>query len=293
VIEPFATPLKGGALLCRFCPRGCRLTAGHEGVCGALSYDGEGLRQTHAPGHFRLRMVASERSGIAAFPRERVVLTVDSAGSGLEGHAFEPLQEIDTRFSPEQVVFVARAWDACAVHLASDDPVFGVAEGLEILQQAHRAGLRSAVTTSGYLLPVPREILLGSAGIVSLRIWSLSPTFYSRRFGARVEPVLSTDEWLAGRRDIPVEVTMPLVPGSNDAPFEIERLVRWIGRTLGPRVPVHIEAGAPEVSPGALEDAREIARSAGFRDAVKPSSPGTAKRHARPPGAHAHAPNAS
>ena len=282
--EPFAHTLKDGALLCSFCPRRCRLPLNQVGRCGALACDACGLRLTRPPGAFRLRTVAPEQSGLILLPKDRIVLEVESGGSGLESRPLEPLGENDARFTPEQVVFVARAWDAGAVHLVSDDPVFGVAEGHEIVAHARAAGLKTAVTTTGFLLPMAREIVLDGVDIVNLKIWSTSPTFYARRFGARVEPVLSTVEWLGTRRGFLFEATIPLVPDENDAPFEIERLAHWISRTLGPKVPIHFDAGVPGVSEEAIAHAVEIARSAGFRAVAKASAPRPPQRQRpRPP----------
>jgi pyruvate formate lyase activating enzyme len=265
VAEPFAHELKGGALLCSFCPRRCRLTRGQSGTCGALTFDAHGLRPTRAPGSFRLRTLATPLSGLLAFPRDKVVVAVETGGSGLQTTPFEGPAEDDVRFTPEQVVFVARAWDAGGIHLSSDDPVFDVGEGHDILTRAHAARLKTAVTTSGFLLPMARDILFDGADVVNLRLWSMSQGFYGKRFGVRIEPVLATVEWLAAHPGRTVEVTVPLTAGANDSPMEIERLAHWIARSLGPSVPLHFEA---EVGPPQGEiafRAAETARSAGYR----------------------------
>jgi pyruvate formate lyase activating enzyme len=285
VTEPFAHAVKDGVLVCSFCPRRCRLTVTEVGRCGALACDVCGLRLTRAPGTFRLRTLAPEQARLLSFPKDRIVLAVESGGSGLETRTLEPLGDQDTRFTPEQVVFVARAWDAAAVHLVSDDPVFGVAEGHDILAHARAAGLKTAVTTTGFLLPQSREIVLDGADIVNLKIWSTSPTFYTRRFGARVEPVLQTVEWLGSRRSLTIEATIPILPGQNDAPFEVERLAHWISRSLGLHVPIHFVPGAPGVPDDAVDQAIEIARTAGFRAVTNASAPRPPlqRRRPRPP----------
>jgi pyruvate formate lyase activating enzyme len=197
-----------------------------------------------------------------------LILSVETAGSGIETrrHRRGPaLASDEPRFTPEQVVFVARAWNTSGVFLRSDDPVFGASEGHEILAQARAARLKTALTTTGFLLPIPREILLRTADVVNLRIWSVRPSFYFDRFGAAIQPVLSTIEWLSKWRDGTVEITTPLLPGENDGPGEIEELARWIARTLGAAVPIHFEAGDPRVTPKMLSDAAEMAREAPFR----------------------------
>jgi pyruvate formate lyase activating enzyme len=237
--EPFAQPLTGGALLCSFCPRRCRLSLSETGRCAALAYGPEGLRPTRPPGAFRLRTVAAPLSGLFAFSDLHTVLQVLTSGSGLSGRTSEPPP--DVHFTPEQVVFVASAWQADGIHLATDDPVFDVSEGHEIVMRARAAGMKAALTTSGYLTPAVREILFDGLHTVNLRLWSMGQAFYGTRFGARVEPVLSTVEWLGAHPRANVEVTVPIVAGENDRPFELERLARWIARTLGASVPIHFE----------------------------------------------------
>lgn len=251
MVDPFAHALSEGALLCTFCPRRCRLAPDGVGVCGALTHQAGGLRLSRTPGRYRVETLAGPLCRLRAFAREQTVLTVTTPGSGLEAHSFVLPDEDEPRFSPEQVVFAARSWNAGAVYLDGDDPVFQASEGHEILERAQAARLRTGLTTTGFLLPTAREIVFDSVDAVNLRIWSASPGFYSRRFGVRLEPILSTIEWLATRPRLALEVTVPMLPGENDSILEVERLLRLLSRMLGGSVPIRMEGAAVTSEPSA------------------------------------------
>jgi pyruvate formate lyase activating enzyme len=265
--EPFGLALKDGAILCQFCPRGCRLHLGATGRCGALENEACRLIPVRPAGSFRVKTVAADQTGLYKFRDQALVLCVESDGSCLE--ASKQAADSTPHLSAEQVVFVARAWGAGGIYLSSEDPVFDVGEGREILERAKAAGLVTALATTGYLLPRTREIVLDRVDVVNLRIWSLTQAFYAKRFGARIEPILATAEWLASRRDLAVEVTVPVLPGENDAPAELSRLVHWIGRTFGPDVPIHVEPGESGIWPEVVQGASEIMRASRLRPVAK------------------------
>jgi pyruvate formate lyase activating enzyme len=96
--------------------------------------------------------------------------------------------------------------------------------------------------------------------------------FYRKVSLAHLGPVLETLAWLA-RRDVWTEVTTLLIPGLNDGDAEVRELAGWIGKNMGPEVPLHFTAFHPDYklldrppTPAAtLLRARRIAREVGLR----------------------------
>ena len=59
-----------------------------------------------------------------------------------------------------------------------------------------------------------------------------------------LEPVLETAE-RAREYGCHIEVTTLLIPGLNDSPDEIEKLVEWVSLTLGRDTPLHFSRYFP------------------------------------------------
>ncbi|HEV8267206.1 MAG TPA: hypothetical protein VGR00_03190 [Thermoanaerobaculia bacterium] len=271
---PFIHLLPDGRAVCSVCPRRCRLERNGTGTCGALRFADGDLHRTHKGCAFDVRVTAAEGCGLTRFHPGTAWLGIESPGSGLQVQhdlvAGGPDQLLSA-LSAEEAVFLARVWGCKGIYLDTDDPVFGVGEGFEILQKARAASLKTAVVSTGYLLPRSRELLFANADAVSLTLFSIAPGFYRRRFGARPDPVLETVQWLRRRPSIWVEVTLPLFVGENDKPVDVDHLARWVDETLGPSTPFHVVSADPFLPPGALERAAETARRAGLVDVGVPT----------------------
>jgi pyruvate formate lyase activating enzyme len=264
----FSHPIPDGRLLCTFCPRRCLLASGDVGNCGALCNSNGLLGRAQSGVTFSIRVAAVEDCGFTRFFPGAAFLVVQSPGSGLESarRDFGQTPNKASWMDPDEVVFLARSWGCKGVVLSTDDPVFGVTEGYEILEKARKLGLGTAITTTGYLLPKGRELLFAHSGAVGLRLFGVCDSFYRRRFDARLQPIQETVDWLSHKRSFLIEVTVPLLAGENDRPADVDRLARWIRETLGPSTPVHFAPGGVQMRPDALSRAAEIARKAGLLD---------------------------
>ena len=240
----FSHPIPDGRLLCTCCPRRCLLGTGEVGSCGALQSAGGLLGRTRNGVTFSIRVAAVEACGFARFFPGTAFLVVESPGSGLEiaQRDFGQTPDNTPWIDPDEAVFLARSWGCKGVVLKTDDPVFGVSEGYEILEKARRIGLGTAVTTTGYLLPKGRELLFAHSDAINLRLFSPC-AFYRRHFGAQQQPIQDTVEWLSHKKSFWIEVTVPILTGENDRPSDLDRLAHWIRESIGPSTPVHFVAG--------------------------------------------------
>lgn len=274
-MEPvFSQRLDDGRLLCSLCPRRCRLTNSESGWCGALERHGDELVSPEPGAPFRLDVAPAEASGLQRFCPGTAFAAIRTRGSGLEvwGRPRDPREEHLPWLSAEEAVVLARTWGCRGVFLAQDDPVYGITEGFALFERARAAGLKTAIRSSGYLLPRGREILFAFADAVEFRLYSIAGALYGKRFSARVEPILETIAWAAQRPDLWIEITVPLLPGENDDPAELRRLGDWLFRGIGAERPVHVTSGGPALRESDLDRAAAALRAAGLRD-VEPLVP--------------------
>jgi pyruvate formate lyase activating enzyme len=96
--------------------------------------------------------------------------------------------------------------------------------------------------------------------------------FYVKYCSGQLQPVLDTLVHLKRNTGTWFELTTLLIPTLNDSEAEIRSLAEWVGKELGPDVPLHFTAFHPDwkmrdippTPPATLSRARAIAREAGL-----------------------------
>jgi len=220
---------------------------------------------------FRLRM-ARKSSPFSRFLPGEHFLSIESRGSGLRPARPEPVDiwwegpDGAPRLTPDEALFLARAWGCRGVFLETDDPWFAAGTGGEILSRAPDYALSPALATSGYLCVDAREHLLGLVDAVELILYGVSPDVYRRLFAVRPEPVLETVTSLASRSRVAVEVVIPLLPGKNDSSDEVGNLSRFVAARLGASVPVRFVPEETSLPDERLASACAAAHEAGLSD---------------------------
>ncbi len=262
-------------MVCGTCPRGCCLGERESGVCGAVENLGGEIVDVRNGAPFRLRM-ARKTSPFSRFLPGAHFLSIESRGSGLWPARPEPAEvwwegpDGAPRLTPDEALFLARAWGCRGVFLETDDPWFAAGIGDEILSRARDYTLSPAVATSGYLCGGAREHLLGLVDAVELILYGVSPGVYRRLFAVRPEPVLETVASLAAQSRVAVEIVVPLLPGENDSSGEVGDLSRFVAERLGPSVPVRFVPEETSLPDERLASACATAQLAGLSDVSAP-----------------------
>ncbi|MEJ2288029.1 MAG: AmmeMemoRadiSam system radical SAM enzyme [Deinococcales bacterium] len=273
--------LADGRIQCTLCPRGCRLRPGQRGFCfvRVAREDGMELRSY------------GRTSGMAVDPIEKKplfhvlpgasLLSFGTIGCNLgcrycqNWHVSRARDErlLGVRASPEAVARTAERCGCSGVAFTYNDPVVFAEYAIDCAAQAHERGLLSVAVTAGSILSPAREAFFGAMDAANVDLKALDPSFYRRLCLGELEPVQDTLRWLHEETDVWLEVTHLLIPGFNDAPEDVERLVAWFAETLGADVPLHLTAFRPayrmrDVPPtpaATLRRARRQARGAGLR----------------------------
>jgi pyruvate formate lyase activating enzyme len=117
---------------------------------------------------------------------------------------------------------------------------------MALLGACRAEGISTAVSTCG---AVPREVLAAAEPLVDLFLFDvkhLDPGQHRALTGRDNQEILGNLRWLAARRPGEVLVRMPLVPGANDSPENLEAtraLLEELGLTRFEVLPYH-ELGA-------------------------------------------------
>jgi pyruvate formate lyase activating enzyme len=120
--------------------------------------------------------------------------------------------------------FIAHAGGGVTV--SGGEPLQQPAFTRELLERARRAGLHTALDTSGFLGRKADEALLAATDLVLLDIKAGTDAVHRRLTRRPLGPTLEFAERLA-EAGKPVWVRYVLVPGYTDEPEEIERVARF------------------------------------------------------------------
>jgi pyruvate formate lyase activating enzyme len=172
-----------------------------------------------------------------------------------------------------EVVALAVSSGCPSIAFTYNDPVIWAEWAIDVAREARRKGIRTVFVTAGYVEEKAREEIFGWMDAANVDLKAFTDEFYAKSTLSHLAPVLETLAWLARERRVWTEVTNLVIPGLNDDPAETRLLAEWIGKNMGPDVPLHFSAFHPAwkmtdrpPTPGAtLTQARRIAREVGLR----------------------------
>jgi pyruvate formate lyase activating enzyme len=111
--------------------------------------------------------------------------------------------------------------------ISGGEPLVQAAFTRRILAGAKNFGLHTAIETSGYLGDRADDRYLSALDLVLLDIKSSNPDTYRKVTGRDLAPTLKFAERLAAMGK-PVWVRFTLVPGSTDAPDNVDGIARFV-----------------------------------------------------------------
>ncbi len=242
-------PLPNGQAACDLCPIGCRLRQGQTGPCGTRqNADGE-MQLLHYGRLAAVGLDPIEKKPLYHFHPGRPILSVAAPGCNLHclfcqnWHLSQETGQPTQEASPTEVVDMALGEDSVGIAFTYSEPLVWFEFVRDTARLARERGLKTVLVTNGFLSPEPLAELLPVIDAANVDLKSMDGRFYRKICRARLEPVLAaiTAFRTAG---VHLEVTNLLIPGHNDAPEQIDRLVDFVAG-LGRDVPLHFSAYRP------------------------------------------------
>ncbi|HLU68834.1 MAG TPA: AmmeMemoRadiSam system radical SAM enzyme [Kofleriaceae bacterium] len=276
----FWTREEGGKILCRLCPRACRLGEGQRAFCFVRAVEGGRMVLTTYGRSSGFCVDPIEKKPLNHFYPGTSVLSFGTAGCNLgckfcQNWDISRAREWDRlaeRAGPDDIAEAAVRAGAHSVAFTYNDPVIWAEYAIDVARACRERGVKTVAVTAGYVTPEARGELFEHIDAANIDLKAFSEAFYHKVAYGHLRPVLDTLQWLRGETDVWFEVTTLLIPGHNDSPEEIDRQCDWFVRTLGPEVPLHFTAFHPDFkmtdvphTPAAtLVRAREQARAHGI-----------------------------
>jgi pyruvate formate lyase activating enzyme len=273
--------LEDGRLQCDLCPRFCKLQEGQQGMCFVRAREGDQLVLTTYGRSSGFCVDPIEKKPLHHFLPGTSVLSFGTAGCNLackfcQNWDMSKSRELDTladAASPEAIAREARELGCRSVAFTYNDPVIFHEYAIDVAQACREAGIKSVAVTAGYVCEEPRAEFYRYMDAANVDLKAFTERFYHRVTNSHLQPVLDTLVYLKRYTRVWFEITTLLIPGENDSEEELQAMTEWIGRELGPDVPLHFTAfhpdwkmlDTPPTPPATLTRARRIALGNGLR----------------------------
>ena len=281
--------LEGDALRCFACGHRCRIQEGRAGVC-KIRYNEGGVLKVPRGYVAGLQVDPIEKKPFFhAYPGARALsfgmLGCDyKCGYCQNWFTSQALRDPASGSLPQDVsagdiVALAQRHGARVVTSTYNEPLITSEWGVEVFQEARRAGLVTSYVSNGNGTPEVLEYLAPWVDLYKVDLKGFDPRNY-RLLGGRLEPVLETIRGLHDR-GIWLEVLTLVVPGFNSSDEELTKIAEFIA-SVDPAVPWHVTAFHKDYKMTAQDDtsvadlmrAYEIGRRAGLHYVYPGNIPG-------------------
>jgi pyruvate formate lyase activating enzyme len=272
--------LPDGRVQCDLCPRDCRLHEGQRGQCFVRQRSGDAMVLTTYGRSSGFCVDPIEKKPLNHFLPGSSVLSFGTAGCNLackfcQNWDISKSRDMDRLMdsaAPDAIAQAAAASGCASVAFTYNDPVIFAEYAIDTARACRERGVRTVAVTAGYIHAEPRRAFFDVMDAANVDLKAFTEDFYFKLTGAHLAPVLDTLKYLVHETACWTEITTLLIPGRNDSDDELRRMSAWIGRELGPRVPLHFTAFHPDYKLGdvpatpasTLLRARRIAQEEGL-----------------------------
>jgi pyruvate formate lyase activating enzyme len=273
--------LPDGRVQCDLCPRECKLHEGQRGLCFVRAREHDGIVLTTYGRSSGFCLDPIEKKPLNHFLPGTSVLSFGTAGCNLtckfcqnwdisKARALDRLQQTAT---PEAIAQAALRSGARSVAFTYNDPVIFLEYAVDVAAACRAVGVKTVAVTAGYIGEGARPEFFAGMDAANIDLKAFTEGFYHKLCTGSLQAVLDTLLYVKQETRTWLEVTTLLIPGENDSEKEVGALCDWVGRELGPDVPLHFSAFHPDwkmldIAPtpaATLKRAREIGRKAGLR----------------------------
>lgn len=287
--SPYFHPLKGKAVRCSLCPRGCVLKPGELGHCGARkNADGRLLTLSYA-NPCALHIDPIEKKPFFHVLPGTPCLSYAMAGCNLDclfcqNWQISQATPFDTEnlfILPEAMVDLASQKGCPTISATYTEPTVFHEYNLEVSRLAKARGILFLMHSNGFINPKPLEDLLPHLAAACIDLKAFRDRYYREVTGGWLGPVLETLKAIHAR-GVHLEIVNLVLPGMNDDPKEIREMALWIRDELSSSVPLHFTRffpsyklrSLPPTPVSTLEKAREIALEVGLKFVYIGNCPG-------------------
>jgi pyruvate formate lyase activating enzyme len=146
--------------------------------------------------------------------------------------------------TPQEIIHIAKQGNCRVIIFNINEPTVYYEYMLDIAKLAKKEKMATMFSTNGYINREPLHALLKYIDYVTFGLKGFNDDFYKKYSSAELGPVLETLKALRDEKKS-FEIQYVVIPTVNDDLGEARRMCKWIVKTLGDQVPLHLYRYVP------------------------------------------------
>lgn len=276
----FYKKLDGKKVLCELCPRHCVIAPGKRGFCRNRENQDGTLYSIVYNRPCSINIEPIEKAPFYHFLPGTMRLTLATASCNqrckycqnweISQKSVEELQNY--YLTPEDIVKRAEQEQLKIICFTYTEPIVFYEYMYDIAKLAHRAGIKTAVVSGGYVNLEPLKKLCSVVDAIKIDLKGFEESFYEDVCGSTLAPVLEACK-VVKNSGVHFEIVNLVVPTLNDDTTKIRSMCQWIKDSLGANIPLHFSRffpqyklqNLPPTPITTLEQAVKIAKQVGLK----------------------------
>ncbi len=261
-------------IICSLCPHNCRIKEGERGKCGVRGREGEKLFSLNYGVCASYCLDPIEKKPLYHFYPGSNIFSIGSVGCNFScnfcqnWNIAQQFGSVNTVMAaPEDILEIMEKRVPVEHRLGAaytyNEPTVWYEFIYDTSRLMQEKGFKNVLVTNGFINPEPLKKLLPYIDAMNIDVKGFTEEFYEKYCGGSLKPVMRIVELAASHCHL--ELTNLVIPGLNDSPGDIQRMVNWIAK-INRDIPLHISRYFPnhqmniDATPEkTLEKAREIA----------------------------------
>lgn len=274
----FWKKLKNDGVQCELCPRKCIIPENKTGSCGVRKNIKGKLYSLVYGKLCSLAVDSIMKKPFFQFAPGTECLSICTVGCNLhckfcQNYSISHPEEIFGRdLSPAEIVEIAKNKGLPGIAYTYTEPTIFYEYALEIMKLAKKTGLYNVWVSNGYTNPQPVRKIAKYLDAINVDLKG-DLKFYQNLCGVPSEKPMYIALKEYKKHGIWIEITNLVIPGWNDKPEQIKKIVEFVKNNLGVDTPMHFSRFYPHykltnTGPTAIETlemATKIAKKAGMR----------------------------
>jgi pyruvate formate lyase activating enzyme len=271
---------KKGTVQCHLCPHNCIIAPDKKGICGVRKNENGKLISLVYGRLCSINVDPIEKKPLFHFAPGTHCLSISTIGCNLTC-SFCQNSDIShpddgevhgEETTPEQIIKITKQNNLPGIAYTYTEPTIAWEFYIEVMKLAKQAGLYNVWVSNGYINPEPARRIAKYMHAINVDMKG-DVKFYKKLCGVPNEEPIRQALLIYKKAGVWIEVTNLIIPGHNDRPEQIKKLMQWIRDSLGEDTPIHFSRFFPhhkltDIEPTpvkTLETASKVAKEAGMK----------------------------
>ena len=271
----------GKDVQCQLCPHFCMIKTGERGKCGVRENKAGTLYSLNYGKAISTAVDPIEKKPLFHFmpgTKSYSIATVGCNFSCLFCQNWEISQMpkpnkmvIGEELPPAKIVEDALAKGCKSIAYTYTEPTIFFEYAYDTAKLANKKGLKNIFVTNGFINKEPVDMIEPYLDAANIDLKGFSEEYFKTVIGGRLKPILDTIKYMH-KKGIWIELTTLIVPGHNDSPAMLKKIVDFIV-SVDKEIPWHISrfyphykmSNVPPTDIEILKKAHDIGKKAGIK----------------------------